>query len=33
MWDYTEKVREHFLNPLNVGEIRDADSVGEEVKG
>ncbi len=29
MWDYTDKVKEHFLNPRNVGEIEDADSVGE----
>jgi NifU-like protein len=29
MWDYTDKVKEHFLNPRNVGEIKDADSVGE----
>jgi len=29
MWNYTEKVREHFLNPKNVGEIEDADGVGE----
>src|SRR5512146_2417631 len=29
MWDYTEKVKEHFLNPRNVGEIIEADSVGE----
>lgn len=29
MWDYTDKVREHFLNPKNVGEIADADAVGE----
>jgi NifU-like protein len=29
MWDYTDKVREHFLNPLNVGEIPDADAIGE----
>lgn len=29
MWDYTDKVKEHFLNPRNVGEIQDADAVGE----
>jgi NifU-like protein len=29
MWDYTDKVKEHFLNPRNVGEINDADAVGE----
>ena len=29
MWDYTEKVKEHFLHPRNVGEIQDADAVGE----
>lgn len=29
MWDYTDKVREHFLNPRNVGEIQNADAVGE----
>ncbi|MBP1729226.1 MAG: Fe-S cluster assembly protein NifU [Deltaproteobacteria bacterium] len=29
MWDYTDKVKEHFMNPRNVGEIADADAVGE----
>lgn len=29
MWEYTDKVRELFLNPKNAGEIADADAVGE----
>jgi NifU-like protein len=29
MWDYTEKMMEHFRNPRNVGTIEDPDGVGE----
>jgi len=29
MWEYTDKVKEHFLNPQNVGELKDANAVGE----
>ena len=29
MWEYTEKVRELFLHPKNVGEVKDADAAGE----
>jgi NifU-like protein len=29
MWEYTDKVKEHFLNPQNVGEIEDPDGVAE----
>jgi NifU-like protein len=29
MWEYTDKVREHFLNPKNAGEIENPDAVAE----
>ncbi len=29
MWEYTDKVKDHFINPRNVGSIEDADAVGE----
>jgi NifU-like protein len=28
MWNYTDKVREHFFNPHNVGNIENPDAVG-----
>ena len=31
MWEYTEKVKTHFLNPCNVGEIEDADALSPEM--
>lgn len=29
MWEYTEKVKEHYKNPKNVGTIEDPDAIGE----
>jgi NifU-like protein len=29
IWNYTDKVKEHFLNPRNVGVIENADGTGE----
>ncbi|MEK6623176.1 MAG: Fe-S cluster assembly protein NifU [Planctomycetota bacterium] len=29
MWDYTEKVKDHFFHPRNVGDIENPDAVGE----
>ena len=28
MWEYTDQVQEHFINPKNVGEIENASGVG-----
>ena len=29
MWDYTNDVMDHFLNPRNVGKIENPDGIGE----
>ena len=29
MWEYTDKVKEHFLNPRNVGEVERPSGVGD----
>ncbi len=30
MWEYTEKVIDHFLHPRNAGEVEEPDGIGEE---
>lgn len=29
MWDYTDKVKDFFLNPKNIGEVENPDAIGE----
>jgi NifU-like protein len=29
VWEYSDKVKDHFLNPRNVGDIKNPDGIGE----
>ncbi|MHC4106336.1 MAG: Fe-S cluster assembly protein NifU, partial [Planctomycetota bacterium] len=29
MWEYTDKLKDHFFNPRNVGEVESPDGIGE----